>query len=155
MRNYTFQGIDRFSIDFCAESKAYRSLQEYFGVVDDLALMERLHVDFRYSKPRWIGFLLVDEQGRSTDYFGIPRAGEGDFGYSLEHPLANARTAAEVDAYPKWPTPDIWDYDAYAVTARVSTSTPCWEARGVGSSRPPATWSAWIHGSCFCTTIPT
>lgn len=114
LRNYTFQRVDRFTIDFCAESLVYERLRNYYGVKDDLELMEKLHVDFRYPKPRWIGFPLVDEQGRRTDYFGIPRAGVGDFGYPLEHPLAGVRSVADVEAYPKWPSPDMWDYDQYA-----------------------------------------
>lgn len=113
LRNYTFQSVDRFSIDFCAESKVYALMREHYGVADDLALMERLNVDFRYPKPRWIGFPLIDDQGRPTDYFGIPRAGAGDFGYAVEHPLANAQSIAEVEAYAKWPSPDMWDYDGY------------------------------------------
>jgi len=114
LKNYTFQPVDRFTIDFCAESKVYELLRNYYGVPDDLALMERLHVDFRYPKPNWIGFPLIDEQGRRTDYFGIPRAGVGDFGYPLEHPLAHVNSVAELDAYPKWPSPDMWDYEQYA-----------------------------------------
>jgi uroporphyrinogen decarboxylase len=113
LRNYTFQSIDRFTIDFCAESAVYAKLRAHFGVPEDLALMEKLHVDFRYPKPEWIGFPLIDEQGRRTDYFGIPRAGAGDFGYALEHPLAGVRTVAEVEAYPKWPSPEMWDYGKY------------------------------------------
>ena len=118
LRNYHFQPEDRFTIDFCADSKVYALLREHYGVPDDLALMERLHVDFRYPKPHWIGFPLVDEQGRSTDYFGIPRTGAGDFGYPLVHPLADVQTVAEVEAYPKWPTADMWDYDRYAEDCR-------------------------------------
>lgn len=114
LRNYRFQPVDRFSIDFCAESKVYAMLREHYGVGDDLALMERLHVDFRYPRPQWIGFPLVDAQGRTTDYFGIPRGGAGDFGYALEHPLADVQSVAEVEAYRKWPSPDMWDYDQYA-----------------------------------------
>lgn len=114
LRNYSFQPVDRFSIDFCAESKVYTLLREHFGVRDDLALMETLHVDFRYPKPKWIGFPLTDAQGRPTDYFGIPRAGAGDFGYAVEHPLAHVQSVAEVEAYNKWPSPDMWDYDQYA-----------------------------------------
>ena len=48
LRNYHFQPVDRFTIDVCAESKVYALLREHYGVPDDLALMERLHVDFRY-----------------------------------------------------------------------------------------------------------
>jgi uroporphyrinogen decarboxylase len=118
LRNYTFQGVDRFTIDFCAESKVYALLREHYGVPDDLALMERLHVDFRYPKPRWIGFPLVDEQGRPTDYFGIPRAGAGDFGYAVVHPLSEVQSIAEVEAYPKWPTADMWDYGRYTEDCR-------------------------------------
>ena len=114
LRNYTFQRIDRFTIDFCAESVVYERLRNYYGAKDDLELMEILHVDFRYPKPRWIGPPLVDEQGRPTDCFGIPRGGVGDFGYALEHPLAGVRSVAEVEAYPHWPSPDMWDYDQYA-----------------------------------------
>ena len=114
LRNYTFQKVDRFTIDFCAESKVYAMMREYYGVADDLALMERLHVDFRYPKPNWIGFPMIDEQGRTTDYFGIPRSGAGDFGYAIEHPLAEVQSIAEVEAYPKWPSADMWDYDQYA-----------------------------------------
>src|ERR1035441_8973351 len=50
LRNYHFQPVDRFTIDFCAESKVYALLREHYGVPDDLALMERLHVDFRPSE---------------------------------------------------------------------------------------------------------
>jgi uroporphyrinogen decarboxylase len=114
LRNYHFQPVDRFTIDFCAESKVYTLLREHYGVPDDLALMERLHVDFRYPKPNWIGFPLVDEQGRATDYFGIPRIGAGDFGYPIVHPLAEVQSVAEVEAYDKWPTAGMWDYDQYA-----------------------------------------
>ena len=114
LRNYTFQAVDRFTIDFCAESKVYAMLRGHYGVANDLALMERLHVDFRYPKPNWIGFPLIDEEGRVTDYFGIPRAGAGDFGYAVAHPLAEAQSVTEVEAYPKWPSPDMWDYEQYA-----------------------------------------
>ena len=60
LRNYTFQKIDRFTIDFCASSDVYAKLRDHFGVADDLELMKILHVDFRYPKPKWIGFPLVD-----------------------------------------------------------------------------------------------
>ena len=114
LRNYSFQPVERFTIDFCACSDVYRQLREHFGVSSDLELMERLHVDFRYPKPDWIGFELTDSQGRPTDYFGIPREGVGDFGYAVENPLANVSSVAEVEAYPLWPTADMWDYDQYA-----------------------------------------
>lgn len=118
LRNYSFQEVDRFTIDFCAESAVYAALRDHFGVNDDLRLMELLHVDFRYPKPRWIGFPLVDKEGRPTDYFGIPRRGAGDFGYPVVHPMAEVSSIADVEAYPRWPAPDMWDYDRYAEDCR-------------------------------------
>lgn len=114
LRNYTFQQVDRFTIDFCASSDVYAVLREYYGVKTDLDLMALLHVDFRWPRPKWIGFPLVDDQGRETDYFGIPRAGAGDFGYALESPLAGVSSIADVESYAKWPTAEMWDYDEYA-----------------------------------------
>jgi uroporphyrinogen decarboxylase len=114
LRNYSFQSIDRFTIDWCACTEVYDRLKEHYGLATDLELMEKLHIDFRYPKPQWIGPELVDAQGRPTDYFGIPRSGVGDFGYAVEHPLANVSSVAEVEAYAYWPTVDMWDYDDYA-----------------------------------------
>lgn len=37
LRNYTFQPVDRFTIDFCAESKVYARMREHYGVSADLA----------------------------------------------------------------------------------------------------------------------
>ncbi|MCP5110250.1 MAG: hypothetical protein GY953_05390, partial [bacterium] len=114
LRNYTFQPIERFTIDFCACTEIYEQLRNHFEVADDLALMETLRVDFRYPKPNWIGFPLTDSEGRQTDYFGIPRNDVGEFGYAMEHPLADVSSIADIEAYPYWPTVDMWDYDQYA-----------------------------------------
>jgi uroporphyrinogen decarboxylase len=113
LRNYSFQPVDRFTIDFCACPQVYERLRRRYSADDDLKLMELLHVDFRYPKPRWIGFPLLDGEGRPTDYFGIPRTGVG-FGYPIVHPLANVSSIAEVEAYPYWPIADMWDYERYA-----------------------------------------
>ncbi len=117
LRNYSFQSVDRFTIDWCACNEIYGSLIQHYGLRSDLDLMEKLHVDFRYPKPKWIGPAMIDSQGRPTDYFHIPRAGVGDFGYAVEHPLANVSSLAEVEAYP-WPTVDMWDYDDYTERCR-------------------------------------
>lgn len=115
LRNYTFHSIDRFTIAFRASSDVYCRMREHFGVPDDLALKETLHVDFRYSKPNWIGFPLVAPDGNPADYFGIPRRGVGDFGYPIRHLLAGVSSVAEVNAYPYWPAAEMWDYDQYDV----------------------------------------
>jgi hypothetical protein len=118
LRNYSFQPVDRFTIDFCASSDVYAKMRAHYGVADDLELMEALHVDFRYPKPNWIGFPLVDREGRPTDYFGIPRRGVGDFGYPIVHPLAHVQSIGDLQEYAYWPTADMWDYDRYLEDCR-------------------------------------
>ena len=112
-RTYNFERADRVPIDFCACQEVYDRLMAHYGVATGLELMERLHVDFRWARPGWIGPEMKDKQGRPTDYFWIPRAGAGDFGYAVENPLAQVKSVAEVEAYP-WPTAEMCDYDVYA-----------------------------------------
>jgi len=108
---YNFELPDRIPIDFCAEESVYDALMKATGVKNQLELMKYFHVDFRWARPKWIGPELVDEDGNPTDYFGIPRGGEG-FGYALRHPLAHVKTKRDVDAY-SWPKPEYWDYDVF------------------------------------------
>ena len=117
LRTYSFQKADRIPIDFCACQEIYDRLCAHYGVATGLDLMKTLHVDFRWARPRWTGPELKDRLGRTTDYFGIPRQGVGDFGYGVEHPLANVASLAEVEAYP-WPTAEMWDYEVYAEQCR-------------------------------------
>jgi uroporphyrinogen decarboxylase len=112
-RTYNFERADRVPIDFCACQEVYDRLCRHYGVETGLALMETLHVDFRWARPKWIGPEMKDRQGRPTDYFRIPRAGAGDFGYAVENPLSHVSSVADVEAYP-WPTADMWDYEVYA-----------------------------------------
>lgn len=108
---YTFELPDRIPLDFCADVPVYNRLVEKTGVVDSLALMEYFHIDFRWARASWIGPELIDDRGRSTDYFGIPREGEA-FGYAVEHPLSWVKTKRDVDAYP-WPKAEYWDYNIF------------------------------------------
>ena len=111
IKTYNFELPDRIPLDFCADVPVYNALIEKTGVKDSLELMDYFHIDFRWARAKWIGPELVDAQGRTTDYFGIPREGEG-FGYAVAHPLAHVKTKRDVDAYP-WPKPEYWDYDVF------------------------------------------
>src|SRR5450759_5291659 len=112
-RTYNFERADRVPIDFCACQEVYDRLCRHYGVATGLDLMETLHGDFRWARPKWIGPEMRDRQGRPTDYFRIPRSGAGDFGYAVENPLSHVSSVADVEAYP-WPTADMWDYEVYA-----------------------------------------
>jgi len=111
IKTYNFELPDRIPIDFCADVPVYDSLVTKTGVKSQLELMEYFHIDFRWAHAEWIGPELVDEKGRGTDYFGIPREGEA-FGYAAEHPLSHVKTKEDVDAYP-WPKAEFWNYDVF------------------------------------------
>ncbi|MGQ9626680.1 MAG: uroporphyrinogen decarboxylase family protein [Anaerolineae bacterium] len=111
LKAYHFERPDRIPIDFCACEEVYKRLQDHFGT-DQVGMLEKLHVDFRWPRPAWIGPELKLPDGTPTDYFGIPRCGVGDFGYSIQHPLAHLESEKDIEAYP-WPTADMWDYDVF------------------------------------------
>lgn len=113
LRTLRFERADRVPVDFCGCQEVYDRLARHYGVGTGLELMEVLRIDYRWARPRWIGPEMKDARGRATDYFWIPRAGAGDFGYAVEHPLAHVKSLADVEAYP-WPTADMWDYRVYA-----------------------------------------
>lgn len=110
-KTYDFGIPDRIPLDFCADIPVYEALIKKVGVRDQLELMVFFHIDFRWARAKWIGPELVDEEGRTTDYFGIPRVGEG-FGYAAMHPLSHIKTRKDIDTYP-WPSTDFWDYEVF------------------------------------------
>lgn len=84
------------------------------------AFLDAHDVDLRYIEgPRYVGPPLARHQdGTEDDVWGVPRRAvvaptpEGSESYrevSIS-PLASARTPEEVHAYPRWPSPDWYDY---------------------------------------------
>jgi len=112
LKTYEFKLPDRVPVDFCACEAVYNSLIKKLGVKEQLELMEALHVDFRWARAPWIGPELKAPDGTPTDYFGIPRAGVGDFGYPVKHPLKNMSSVKDIENYP-WPSPDFFDYGVF------------------------------------------
>ncbi len=116
IKTYNLQLPDRVPIDFCADNLVYNSLMEKVGVRSQLELMEHLHIDFRWAKPKWIGPELKTHDGIKTDFLGIPREGVC-FGFAVRNPLADIETIKDVEDY-NWPLPEYWDYDIYVEEAK-------------------------------------
>ncbi len=55
LKAYKFQRVDRIPLDFCACEPVYEKLREYYGFRDNLKLMRKLHIDFRWARAPWIG----------------------------------------------------------------------------------------------------
>ena len=115
------QQPDRVPIDYWATAETNQRLLEHFGLTSQEELLQRLGVDFRYIEgPRYIGpELVVRPDGSVEDHWGVPRVrvevGQGDakgaYRDVLDFPLQHAACVEELRDYPKWPSPDWFDYD--------------------------------------------
>ena len=115
---------DRVPIDYWATSEISGRLRERLGFTSQEALLDHFDVDFRYIEgPRYIGpEPTVHPDGSVEDAWGVPRvrvevgSGERTGAYRdvLNSPLEHATTLEEIRDYPKWPSPDWYDYDCVA-----------------------------------------
>ncbi|MBM4031857.1 MAG: hypothetical protein FJ291_08745 [Planctomycetes bacterium] len=108
---------DRVPIDYWATPEITARLLRHFGLSSEEQLLQHFDVDFRYiDGPRYIG--PPSDPGRNEDHWGVPRVrvhvGSGDRATSywevVQFPLQRAASVEEVLAYPKWPSPDAFDY---------------------------------------------
>ena len=111
---------DRVPWDFWATPEMENALINHLGLSNAEELLRYLDVDFRYYRgPSYIGFSLkTDQEDFSLDLWGVHRklmTVEGGsykwtYGHVVYSPLEKAETAADVDKYQYWPSPDSWDY---------------------------------------------
>ena len=111
---------DRVPIDFWATSEVTARLLDHFGLSTREELLQHLDVDFRYiDGPRYIGPEPAERpDGTIEDHWGVPRVrvevdtkeGGGAYRDVIDFPLAEASSLEEVRDYPKWPSPDWFDY---------------------------------------------
>ena len=122
---------DRVPVDVWLTREARARLMAHFGVDDESApggLLDRVGCDIRRIEgPRYVGRPLETRpDGSSEDLWGVWRrpvvastaAGEARYMEVAEFPLAEARTVADVERYPKWPSPDDFDYSDVGRQAR-------------------------------------
>ena len=115
---------DRVPIDYWATAGVNARLLEYFGFSDQEELLQHFDVDFRYIEgPKYVGpEPEVHSDGSVEDHWGVPRVRVevGSAGQStvyqevLDFPLRDAKSVQEIRDYPKWPSPDWFDYDCVA-----------------------------------------
>lgn len=115
---------DRVPIDYWASSEINRRLMERYGFSTQEELLQHFDVDFRYIEgPKYVGpDFAVHEDGSVEDHWGTPRirveVGSGDkkgaYQEVTRFPLAGAESVEEIRDYPKWPSPDWFDYSVVA-----------------------------------------
>ena len=111
---------DRVPIDYWGSAEITGRLLKHLGLSTLEQLLNHFDVDFRYIEgPRYIGPEPgVHADGSVEDHFGVPRVrvsvgtGENSGAYleAVNFPLAHAKSIEEIRDYPKWPSPDWFDY---------------------------------------------
>jgi len=111
---------DRVPRDFWSTRETDAKLLKALELPNREALLDRFDVDLRYIEgPRYVGRPPAKyADGSEEDVWGVPRtttrAGEGERRQSYKEvvrsPLREAETADDLEAYPKWPSPDHYDY---------------------------------------------
>ncbi|MBC8876693.1 MAG: hypothetical protein H8E44_45265 [Planctomycetes bacterium] len=112
---------DRIPIDYWATSTVSERLRGHYGLSTQEELLQHLDVDFRYiDGPKYVGpEPRVHDDGSVEDHWGVPRVrvetGSGEhtsiYQEVITFPLKNAESLDEIRDYPKWPSPDWFDYD--------------------------------------------
>lgn len=95
---------------------------------DDEAVLRHFDVDLRTIRgPSYAGQEMRTYPGGIVeDLWGVKRklvtVEQGGYRWSykhvVEHPLADARTVADIENYPGWPDPDAWDFSNVAAECR-------------------------------------
>ena len=115
---------DRAPRDFWAGRELTDRLCADLGCEGREALLRHFGVDLRtVPGPSYVGQeLRLHEDGTVEDLWGVRRrtitVGSGGQRWQYRHvevsPLAGAESAADIEAYDHWPSPDWWDYSSVA-----------------------------------------
>jgi uroporphyrinogen decarboxylase len=100
---------DRVPLWYGADAAVTRALMQLCGAGDEEALMQRLQIDFRRVRERYVGPPLPTRpDGSRLSFWGVWRGGPY-YGMPISHPLAGVETVEAVQAH-AWPSPDWFDF---------------------------------------------
>lgn len=116
-----FEEADRVSIDNWMVPEIKTRCMNYWGLDSEAELLDFLGVDVRDNYgPAYVGLAFkTHEDGTVEDLWGVRRR-KVVYGKGTDHqgtytevaysPLEKMKTVEEVNAYPRWPSPDWWDF---------------------------------------------
>ena len=108
---------DRTPKGFFATAESTQALQEFLGVEDQDAVLEKLGVDLRHVEPVFVGPEeraggLRQTEKPFADFWGVGRKlvsnQFGKYSEIAEHPMAGIKTVAEIETY-EWPMQEWFD----------------------------------------------
>jgi uroporphyrinogen decarboxylase len=112
------ESVDRPAVDIWHTPEVAAALRRHTGTATDLEMYRALGLD----KIVWVSPGLRDADPHRTPW-GAPvrtvQAGAAHYEEFAEAPMAGLESPDELDAYPWWPDPDRFDYEAALARARV------------------------------------
>ncbi len=99
---------DRVPLWYGASTGLTNKLIKKCGVSNEEELMQRLHIDFRRVREKYVGPPLG-----SKNFWGVDRGGVY-YGQPMSHPLAGVESIDEVLDYPGWPSIEWFDFSGIA-----------------------------------------
>lgn len=100
---------DRFPMWFGGAPQTIGNIVDYLGATSEHeALYDIIGIDYMTIRPRYTGKPFeVNSDGTTVNEWGIKRGGYY-WGQPLTHPLENAKSISDIEAY-SFPDPDDWD----------------------------------------------
>ncbi|HTF98979.1 MAG TPA: uroporphyrinogen decarboxylase family protein [Nitrospirota bacterium] len=116
-----FEEADRVPIDNWMVPEIKNGCMKYWGLDNEAELLEFLGVDIRDNYgPAYAGLEFKKHpDGTVEDLWGVRRKTvvygkgtdhQGTYTEVAYSPLEHMKTAEEINAYPRWPSPDWWDF---------------------------------------------
>ena len=122
--------VDRLPVDLWHTPEIAEALRRHTGAEDDFAMWQALGLDkivwvfmaYRTEAGESAGSQVGAQMSENRTMWGVPlrdvQAGEAHYQEFGEPPMAGYESPSAVDAYPYWPDPDRFDYDAAEALAR-------------------------------------
>jgi len=120
------QPVDRLPVDLWCTPEVLDDLRRYTGLQDELAVYDRLGIDkIVWVFPGYNGRYFDPNDSGEITLWGVPtrmvKAGLATYQEYINPPLAGYENTSQLDSYPSWPDPDMFDYEnarALAESAR-------------------------------------
>jgi uroporphyrinogen decarboxylase len=121
IKTLSFTEPDRAPFDYWAEDPVTDKLMGFLNINSKEELLKYLGIDFRYMEgPVYCGpDAGPGTDGSRTDIWGVRRKRsyidvndpeKGSYEHVVCSPLSGAQSVADIENYPGWPSPDLYDY---------------------------------------------
>ena len=106
--------IDRIPFDIVFCDSSLEKMKQYLGVESEEEVLQILKSDCRHYSPEYLGKLETLPDGSKLSFWGVPHKSEmtenGEIGGISGYPLKEMKSIDEMEDWPLWPDPEMFDY---------------------------------------------